>query len=426
MAQDIKRHKKSGSKNLLLGVIIFVLVYFSISAIPLLFGNRYKTVLPQMEVLYKLVEGKALVIKNESLYFADGSGEIDQIVKEGEMVPVGKEVSTVSLLKDTSSLKQELLEIEQKIASLSKADKEIPTIEEDKTKIVTLQDGAIEQIQANINAGSFLDIHKSKESILLYNNKLQDVSKDNTLLGTSLESLKERQETLKAEVSSNRVRYFTKDSGILSYEIDGFETMYLPKEFENYTYDSFSIEDIENRENHSSINSGSPVFKIIDNFEWFMAIKIDKKIDVEDYKVGQTLTLELENKQELTGKILNINITDNNAVVVVRLDTYLHENYNLRFTNLNIINYKKDTFIVPTSVIGEKDGEKGVYIKEKGIVKFRPIIILGIKEDFTYIDKGDNNGYIMFPGQEKGRKTVTLYDEIFLDSSKVKEGQILR
>lgn len=426
MSQGIKKHKKSGSKKLLLGVIIFVLIYFSISSIPLLFGNRHKTVLPQIETLYKLVEGEALVIKKESLYFADGTGEIDQMVKEGEMVPVGMEVSNISLLKDTSSLKQELLEIEQKIIALSKSDKDVPTLEEDKKKISTMQVEAIERIQTSINSGSFLDIHKAKESVLLYNNKLQDVSKDNTLLGTSLDSLRERQEKVKAEINSNRVRYYTKDSGIISYEIDGYEAMYLPKDFENYTYNSFSMEDIENKDNESSISIGSPIFKIIDNFEWFMAIKIEKKIDVEDYKVGQTLTLELENEGELKGKILSINITGNNAVVVVRLDTYLHENYNLRFTKLNIINYKKDTFMIPTAVIGEKDGEKGVYIKEKGIVKFRPIIILGINGEYTYIDKGNNNGYITFKEGEEARKTITLFDEIFIEPSKIKEGQILR
>ena len=158
-----------------------------------------------------------------------------------------------------------------------------------------------------------------------------------------------------------------------------------------------------------------------------MAIKVEDRTQVEQYEIGQPLVFELYDKTELNGKIISLNISNNNVVIVLKLNTYLHEDYNLRFTPISIINYKKEGLKIATDVIIEKDGKKGVFIKEiHGIVTFRQIDILGVEDDYTFINKGNNNGYIHFDGDEKPKKTVTLYDEIFLEPNRVTEGEILK
>lgn len=428
MAQSSSKPKKSKNKKIFRSILALILVFSTIYSVRFIIRSRYKTILPEPDILYRKVEAEAVAIKNETLYIAEGTGEIDQRIKEGEMVPVGVEIANINLLKDNSGLKQELLEIEQKIEALSKSNKDVAKIEEEKSEIETTKADLIDTIQRNINEGNYTEVFKAKEDMLFYDSKLQDSSIDNTLIGVSIENLQARREELLNQIGSNNQVYYTQNAGIVTYNIDGFENIYKAKDFENYTYDKLNFADNNIESNkEQNVNIGKPIFKIIDNFEWFLAIKVENKNQIEQYEVGQAMTIELEDGNELVGRIKNINITGSNAVVILSLNTYLHENYNIRFVNLEIINFRKETYKIPTSVIVEKEGRKGVYIKEiNGIVKFRPILILDVIDEYAYIEKGNNNGYVKFEGDEKEVRTITLYDEIFLDPSAVKEGQILK
>lgn len=424
MSQKIEKSKRPKKKRILIVISSFFIVYLLMSSIPLIFGNFQKTILPDTGILYKKVEGQGVVIKDEIVYNADGSGQLNLAITEGERIPVGVEVASISLLQDTSRLKQELVEINQRIETLSKSDKSASKKEDDKSKVDSEKLDLIENIQKNISSKSFSDIQSEKEELKLYDDTIQV----NTLLGQGIDALKQQRLILENQINSNNIRYYSKRSGIVSYHIDGYENIYRPLEFENYTFDNIIISDIvEQKSEQDEITTGKPVFKIINNFEWYMAIKVEDRSQVEQYEIGQPLVFELDNGTELNGKIIMLNISNNNVVIVLKLNTYLHEDYNLRFTPISIINYKKEGLKIPTDVIIEKDGKKGVYIKEiYGIVKFRQIDILGVEDDYTFINKGDNNGYILFEGDEKPKKTITLHDEIFIDPAGVTEGEILK
>lgn len=421
MSQDVKKKYSAKRKKLFFGVILTMLIYLLISFIPTIFGSSKKTILPEEGILYNKTLGQGIVIKNETVYKAEGSGKINLLVKEGDRVGVGIEVANMSLLKDTSDLKQELIEIDKRIETLSKSDSKQVVGE---SNLDSLKTNLLEEIQSNISIGNFIDIHEDKEELQIYDS--YSFPKD-TLLNQSIATLNEQKKTLEKQINSSNLRYFSIESGIVSYEIDGLENLYSPKEFENYTYDKLDILELkESSKGYDEISIGNPIFKIINNFEWYMAIKIEDKANIEDYEIGQAMVIELDDETVLKGEIIKINVTGNSAVVVLKLNTYLHNAYNLRYATVNIVNSKKEGFKIPTNVIIERDGKKGVYIKEiNGIVKFRQVNILGEEGDYTYIDKGDSNGYLRFENQDRV-KTVTLFNEIFLDTTSVTEGEILK
>ncbi len=418
--------KKKRKKKAILILLIFLVIYLIISSIPLIFGNPYKTILPKDDILFHKIEGQGVLIKEEYVSFAEGNGQVDRIVKEGERVAVGEEVARISLLNDTSGLKQELMEVEQKIDTLSKSNRQVESAANDKTKLEDIQNNIVDNIQNSINEGNFLDVHKAKEEILIYNGKLNNVSKENTLLNQSIESLKETKKSLIEKIDKNNIRYYSRDSGLVSYEIDGYENIFLPHDFENYTYDNLNIDENTKNEIQNRISVGTPVFKIINNFEWYLAIKITNAKDIEGYRIGQAITVEVEDK-EIRGNITAINTTGNKAVVVVKFKDYLHELYNLRFTDAKITKEKIESYKIPVKTVFDYEGQKGVYIKEiNGIVKFKPVNVIDVIGDYAYIEKGDINGLINIEGEEKMKKTLSLYDEIFLDPTTVVDGQILK
>jgi putative membrane fusion protein len=430
MSYNKRKRKRLIKSSFRIAIISFIFIYLIFRSVPIFLANTAKTILPVEELVVNKISSEGVIIKNEIVYKAEGTGELDSKIKEGERVPAGIEIANINLLEDTSQLKLELIEIENSILYLSKTDTDSEVIQAENTEILNKQNKLIETLQIAINLGNYGQVIASKAELELYNTNPRDIVIANKYADQSLESLQQERDELLEKINSNNIRYYTTNSGIVSYNIDGFESLYLPQDFENYTYDKINIENInKDTIDENNVKEGSAVFKMIDNFQWYIAIKIEDIKDIVDYEINQNIWVQLENdEKEISGRIIAINLTDNKAVIVIRFNDYLHEFYNLRFLNVHIIQSKTNALKIPSKVVIEKDGQKGVYIKEiNGIVKFRPIIVLSEDEDneFTYIQRGDDKGYIQLPGLENTSKTVLLYDEIFISTNNIKEGQIL-
>lgn len=408
-------------------IISFVLLYLIFRSVPSLLASNAKTVLPEKGTLIERFSGEGFVIKNETVVRSSSAGELELSSNEGERLAAGVEVANINSLNDTSSLKQELLQIEESITALEKSEKETKLIASEKEKIQELQKSLIDELQNAIVSGNFDEIYLLKSQLAVYDEKDKDISFSNTLVGQSIENLKSKRDSIDLEIKSNYKKYYSSHGGIISYKIDGYEEIYLPKDFENYTYDKLISKELENVNFKSTVTANDSIYKIIDNFEWYIAIKIDDLKQIETYEVGDTIRITIkEDNHELKGKIISINLSENKGVIVIKFNTMLHNFYNLRFTEVNVINHKKEGYKIPTKSIVDKDSTKGVYIKDKsGIVKFRPINIIGEDDNYTYIDIGDNSGNIIIKGQEQPVRTITLFDEIFLNTINIKEGQIL-
>ncbi len=428
MSYEKRKKKRLIRSSFRIAIISFIFIYLIFRSVPIFLANSAKTVLPSEEVVINRINTQGVIIKNEIVYKAEGNGQLDSQIKEGERVPAGIKIANINLLEDTSQLKLELLEIENAITVLSRTDSDKEELSVENTKISDKHKELIETLQIAINLGNYGKVIASKAELDFYDNTSINIATGNKLLGEDLDSLKERRENLLNEINSNNIAYYTTNSGIVSYNIDGYENIYLPKDFENYTYDKIKLEEI-NKTNftENQVETGNAVFKMIDNFQWFLALKIDDINNVIDYEVNQNITIQFENDdKEIVGNIIAINPNDEKVVIVLKLNDYLHDYYNLRFSKVDIIKSKHSALKIPSKVIIEKDEQKGVYIKEiNGIVKFRPIIILSEDKDFAYIDRGDEKGYIKLPNYEKPVKTVFLYDEIFTNTNNIKEGQIL-
>lgn len=425
-----KREKNRRKRRVFRTAIIsFVLIYLIFRAVPSLLASNAKTILPEKGTLIEKLSTQGFVIKNETVIKSTSNGELQTSSTEGQRLSAGVEVASVNSLNDTSSLKEELSQLEESISALEKSEIETKIILNEKEKILEMKDSLVNELQNAIATGNFDEIYLLKSQLSLYDEKNKDISFSNTLVGQSIENLKSKRDSINSKIKSNNIKYYSSHGGIISYVLDGYEENYLPKDFENYTYDKLVLKELKDMDTKtkSAITVGEPIYKIIDNFEWYIAMKIEDLKQIEGFEVGNNIKVTLEkDKRELKAKIVSINPSDKKGVVVVRLNTMLHDFYNIRFPKVDIIKSKKEGYKIPTKSIVDKDSIKGVYIKDKsGIVKFRPIIIIGEDDNYTYVDIGDNSGNITIEGQKQPVKTITLFDEIFLNTINIKEGQIL-
>ena len=234
MSQEERKLRRRKKKKWQFILTAFVFIYLFFRSTPFLFAIRFKTVLPEKKIIEDKVQTEAIVVKKENLYKADGEGKIEIVGNEGERVAKGTKVAKLTLLNETSTLNQELEELDKKIDILNK----------------TKKDGEVIK---------------------------KDINEENTLINQNLESLKGKREEIANQISSNIINYFSKEAGILSFKIDGYEEIYSFNHKEDYNYSDFK--QIANKQkiikDNSDIKAEEPIFKIIDNFEWYMIIKLE-------------------------------------------------------------------------------------------------------------------------------------------------------
>lgn len=409
----LKRQKNRKRRQTFRTITIsFIFLYLILRSAPILIANNAKTILPEKGTLINTISTEGVLIKHETVIKANNNGIVEHSSIEGERIAAGTEVANINSLTDTSSLRQELVQIEESIEALEKSTTETSLLIMEKEKIETVKDDLVLQLQNMIISGQYDKIYILKEQLALYEDKAKDVSFTNTLVGQSLENLIIKKENINEEINKNHIKYYTSHGGIISYNIDGYEEVFLPKEFENYTYDKLKIDsNIPIDKGDETITIGQPICKVIDNFQWFLALKIEDIKEIEDFKVNNTLKIKFKDSdEEQNGKIIAINFSGNKAIIIVELNNMLHNYYNIRFSEVDIIKSKKDGYKIPTEAIIDKNSEQGVYIKDKsGIVKFRKLTIIGQDLNYTYVDVDD----------------IGLFDEIFISPKNIKEGQIL-
>ena len=256
MTQDNKKNRTSKKRNLFLGIFLAVAVFLLLRYIQTVFGFTNKTVMPERSVLYKKSNAEGFVIKDEVVYKAEGSGQVNKKIPEGERVPVGTEIAQINSVKDTSQLMTELKEIEDKITVLLNT--EVAAINgEDSSDGDADYDSFLEDIQSNINNEKYNSINENKDLL-----QKKDSTSDKTLIEQSLESLLEKKEFIKKQINGGDLRFYAKRAGIVSYEIDGYENVLKPVEFENYTYEKLNIKTADNvKSDNLDVTVGEPLYK---------------------------------------------------------------------------------------------------------------------------------------------------------------------
>lgn len=416
-------------------ILVFLLAYLFLKPMLNVISGGLKTSLPNRELLVESVSGEGFFIRSEKLIKSDTEGIFKKTAKEGSRVGAGIEIASIRSLKESSSLEREVLEIDQAILSLEQSEAEVDILQGESQDLEDLRQEKIEEIQDNIINKDYNNINVFKEELSLYEKKEKDGDSSDDLSNSSIDSLKDRREKISQEINTSNIKYYTQNGGIISYILDGYENVYLPIEFEKYTYKKLDSKDYfkdkeskkEKIEEDKNVSVGQAIYKLLDDFQWYMAIKIEKIEDIKDLDINQRVKIRMhEDNSQIEGNIININKDGNNAVIVVKFNTMMYKFYDQRVAMVELIKSERDVLKIPKRAITTQDDQDGVYIKNKGgIVEFKPIFEIKQAGDYSYIETGDNNSNIYLKEDSEAIKTISIFDELILNKNSVKEGDIV-
>lgn len=427
--KEERNNKKQKKKKYRIIFIVFIVCYLIFRSVPTFYASTLKTTLAERGSLDEKVNGEGIVIKKEKVYKADGEGEVSLEKDEADKIGVGVKIGQLSLLSDKSMLKSELNDINKKIGSLESVNDNENLTKEDKEKNQAVLDSVVDQLQSEIFEGNYNKASSLKDELDIYNEKQKILDGDNTLAAQSLEKLKKRKEQLQKEISENAILYYSKEAGIISYEIDGLEEVFSANNVLNYSSKDFKeIDlDVKKTENGANLKVGEPVYKIIDNLEWYIMIRVEDKKELDRLEEGNSIYVTIDDMNEkVQAEVIKVDKSKDKPIVMVKCDTYFHNYYNKRYVKVDLIKNSYNGLKLPAKVVTNKDGIDGVYVKDiSGIIRFRPVKILGKDEKFTVVDEGDKDHMIKLKGSDKYKKTITLHDEILSNTNRIKEGQIV-
>ncbi len=187
-----------------------------------------------------------------------------------------------------------------------------------------------------------------------------------------------------------RVKFYAASPGVISYQVDGMES-YAPH---NLPYEILSSQQQEEEtgkeesqsgertDNFFRVEKNEPVFKIVDNWEWYFSISLGLE---EGRELAEPETVKIlfpfAQERELTGEKWEKKVDSQNEQVIVtyRLEEEVPNFQKVRKAEATIYFQKYQGLIIPAAALEEKEGEKGVYINQGGVIDYREVEVVHIQ-----------------------------------------------
>lgn len=442
------------------GFIIFGIIFVYIAINVLIFFttdrvNYYEVVSGTIsEETYKSYKGLAL--RDENVQYTDESGYINFYVRESGRVSVRTTLYSI----DADGTITEVLE--------SLSDEDTSLTEDNETTIKE----QLYNFTNNYDDMSFGEVYDFK----------------NTLQGTVVEliNMNALENSIKTNnLGANFTIKKSEKSGILLYRVDGFETKTAEdlkgKDFDDSDYVAATVN------SGDFVNSGTPICKTVTDEEWSIAVQFSDE-DVKKYTDVNGIKIKfIKDGITTTANLEIVKGSDNNNYGIITLAKYMVRYVTDRYINIQIVDdvttglkipkksiVEKEVYKIPRKcgvTIGESDNvgfirtvekegklqaeyyyppiaksdDKYYYVSTSAFNEDEVLQMIDTQETFTVSETQSligvyqiNNGYTVFVQVnplveteeyyivESGAKYgLRVYDHIVLDSSQVKENQII-
>lgn len=159
--------------------------------------------------------------------------------------------------------------------------------------------------------------------------------------------------------------YRTNDVGVVSYYVDGYESLITPKNMKDGDLSFFkklSQKDVIDLKRESVV-AGEPIFKIVDRTKWYMVCFIEEE-HLDRYEAGTKVKVIFEDG-DVSARVYQSEAVGGKGKVILQTDNYYEKFAETRVADVSLVTYDETGLIVENSSITEKKGETGVYVKSK-------------------------------------------------------------
>jgi putative membrane fusion protein len=411
-----KKKKKTNYLN-------FILLLVFISFIIYLVDNwriTKETYTVHEGVVENSIESEGTIIKDEKTVYAHSSGNVSFYKENGEKVKSGILVAEQFNDKNSKEISDEISIIDKVIEI--KNDELITG----KSSEIIYYEETEKKIQNMIFDENFSILLETVSSM---NNDFSDIYSGYE--NYSIQELTTLKSSLISDISSDSISYYSPKGGLISYCFDGLEQKYTLEGLESLNINDIKKMDYElvNQVN-SYIQHSDPIFKIIDNFKWYLAVELDRE-SANIIRDNRYLKIRLKKiDKTLYSTVTSLTDYGEKSLLVLMVDRYLYEYLDDRYINVDLILKEYEGLKVTKESMIEYEGQTGVFVSDANkVVKFRPVTVIGENSIYAIINEGEkvnigSRGRVLI--EEILYYTIKTYDSIIENPDNIYDGQILR
>lgn len=415
--KEISKNTKKLTKNkILISIILLVISAYIIYAIYLLVKDPTDTFTVEEGTVSQEESAVGYVIRDETVIKGENykNGMI-QIISEGNRVAKGENV-----FRYYSKNENGLLE------KIQKLDEDIQTALANETDLYSPD---LKQIEKEIDTkteelNNLTDLQKieeyKKEISKLITKKAKMVG-DLSASGSYIKKLIKQRSEYENELNSGSEYITAPESGMVSYKVDGLESILTTEDFSTLTKEKL---DSFNLKTGKIISTSEECGKIVNNFGCYIASVIRKR-ENQEMKVGTKAKIRLSSGQELDTEVSYVSEENNEMVVIFKLNELPEELINYRKISFDIVWWSYSGLKVPNQAIAQENDKNYVVRNRAGYLSKLLVKVLKQNEKYSIVttyttdelkDMGYSNSEI------NSYKKITLYDEILLnpDLEKIK------
>lgn len=327
---SMKKYKKK--ENLNIGVILFGVVFLYLIVMIIMYFAKDRT------TVYEVREGSilkdntytGLILRDETVVYADKSGYVNYFYESGKKVPFGYNVY--------------LLTQEEILNETSEETNEEVVLNSENWNSLLLK---VQSFNESYNSTDFYTAKNLKEetNTIINSNTTQNRV---TQLNTILES-----------TEIGYTAYTSSDDGIIAYNIDGYESLNVSeltsKEISKNEYTKVSLV------NNTKIKAGDPVYRLITEEDWTLVIPLTQEIETRfTEQMGEKdylyVTLRVIKDNEKIGGYLRIeHDKDDNAYGFISLSDSVVRYAEDRYLDVELILENETGLKIPKSAVTQKE-----------------------------------------------------------------------
>lgn len=360
----------------------------------------------------QLVEG--YIIREETVIKGENyKNGMVQIKHEGERVSKD-DVIFRYYSSNEEQLNKKIEELDRKIDEAKQNDNTI-IYPSDMQVVEKDIDSKISEIH---NTNDIQKINEYKNEInKLINKKMDIIAKASPENSYIKELVNERNEYV-ARLNSEGESAKSPVSGMVSYKVDGLESVLTTSNFGSYSRDFF---DGLNLKTGQIVASSDECGKVVNNFKCNIAT-ILKKDELREIEQGDNLKLRLSNGDEIPATVeYLINKENDDVLVVFAIEKDVEELINYRKISFDIIFWSYSGLRVPNTSIIEEEGKSYVVRNRAGYLDKILVKVTRKNDSYSIITNYSTEelkelGYTST--EIRNMRTITMYDEILTNPEK--------
>lgn len=319
----------------------------------------------------------AIIIKNETSILSPTSGKLQLLVKSGERVRVGTPLFIITIDEKQKELYQkEITEIEDKVIILQD---DIGGSSVSLNLINKSIESTTEKLKEATDSGEFDRVKLFKDELIRLTEKKQRVLESNE---SNISLLKQQLKKLRYELSELDIVTYAPEAGIVSFNIDGYEDLLVADKVKDLTCTQLQVvsDDKNSKDLSKSVKVNQPVVKIIDNFSWYIAVKLENQMDE-----GKSYYININEEQRINARLTNT--SEDGTIGFFLINTGLEGLLDSRKVRVEIVTASYTGNIIPKAALFQNEGKEGVYILERGKKRFKPIEIIAQNDNKMIVNE---------------------------------------